>query len=1377
MFYRFLLGAALFLSVTLSAYAVTGSGTSTMTPLETVSPSLYSATAVADNGISVTFSEPMLEPGVVSPGNYTVSGLGMGTLLLSPTGVSDGPELFHLNWTTGEMRDGVALTLTVSGVQDAVGNPIYPDPDSVSLVGKGTAPVFSDLSVEPSTASAGDIVFISFMVSEPLEGAPDVTVNGNPAVESVGATEGYGFEYEVQEDDVLGMATIVLSGVDLAGNVGTLSNNDLLEIVVATGLPLPWWPWTASLLLALGLVFLWRRHPAGAGIWTVWTKWTDDDRNVEAASSRFTDAARTPRRLRCKSPFEGGGAKHRGIYLLLALLLACSFAFAQTPTITNVTVTQFPTPTSTQVDIYYDLVAPNGPCDITVSLSKDNGADGYPYPVSSITGDIVGVAAGTGKHIMWNIRGDYPEEDISQARIQLIADDGVIQHTLTYLAGENGSISGPTPQTVNEGFDGAQVTAVAETGYHFVDWSDGRTDNPRTDTAVTAPVNVTANFEINLYSLAYTAGEHGSVSGDLSQTVSYGGNGTAVTAEPATGYHFVDWSDGVTDNPRTDLNVIADISVTANFAINTYTLLYSAGSNGTIAGDTPQIVTHGSDGAQVTAVPDPHYHFVEWSDGRTDNPRIDTNVTADLAVEAFFAIDTFTLEYLADLGGYIDGVTSQTVEYGQDGTLVTAIPDSGYRFGEWSDGYLLADRMDTLNTQNLTVTAGFIKVWNLNYTAGEHGSLEGETAQIVDEGTDGAPVTAVPDYGYHFSTWDDGITDNPRVDLNITGDIAAVALFDINQYRLTYSAGPNGTILGDTPQVVEHGSDGTAVEAVPDYGYHFTQWSDGVTDNPRTDLAVIGDLNVTAEFEINVYTLTYSVSDPELFALTGQTVQTVTHGSAGEAVGVWVKAPVCYVFDQWSDGNLDNPRQDIAVTGDITVTANFLRGEPMFDDWDYANGFVINEDEPTTESQDVTLNSAIYEYDDICLEYMASEDELFSDAEWLPYSTALNFRLSTQMYDATVYFKVRNGDDESAPESDVVSDTIYVNPMVTVPAGTFTMGRNYAWNTTWGAERTNEIPAHEVELDDYQIARHPVTVLEYCDVLNWALEETQTGNVLLFADSTTNTPWSGGEYVYAGNLSTGARYSILRLHFTYANLTYDGIKFLPRPITGNPDIDNRLPVNHVTWYGAAAYCNWMSILKTVKGEYSGFTSPYYDMSQPYWPSSATADARALRLPTEAQWERAAAWDGVKHWIFGFKNDILTNSTTQCNYRYGSSAWVNPLGFGVLPYSSPVGWFDSINISPNGGIQTECAASPVGCYDMSGNVREWCQDWYSETYYSDGGPVWSNPAGPAGPAVNRTIRGGSYNSWPAFCRSACREGVLPPVQNDIYTGFRVVREHD
>ena len=51
-----------------------------------------------------------------------------------------------------------------------------------------------------------------------------------------------------------------------------------------------------------------------------------------------------------------------------------------------------------------------------------------------------------------------------------------------------------------------------------------------------------------------------------------------------TGYHFVNWSDASTANPRTDTNVTANITVTANFAIDTYTLTYTAGANGSISG-------------------------------------------------------------------------------------------------------------------------------------------------------------------------------------------------------------------------------------------------------------------------------------------------------------------------------------------------------------------------------------------------------------------------------------------------------------------------------------------------------------------------------------------------------------------------------------------------------------------------------------------------------------------------------------------------------------------------------------------------------------------------------------------------------------------------
>ena len=148
-------------------------------------------------------------------------------------------------------------------------------------------------------------------------------------------------------------------------------------------------------------------------------------------------------------------------------------------------------------------------------------------------------------------------------------------------------------------------------------WSDGVLTATRTDTNVTANMTVTANFAINTYTLTYTAGANGTITGTSPQTVNHGGSGTAVTAVPNTGYHFVNWSDGVRPPTRTDTNVTANVNVTANFAINTYTLTYTAGANGTITGTSPQTVNHGGSGTAVTAVPNAGYHFVNWSDGST----------------------------------------------------------------------------------------------------------------------------------------------------------------------------------------------------------------------------------------------------------------------------------------------------------------------------------------------------------------------------------------------------------------------------------------------------------------------------------------------------------------------------------------------------------------------------------------------------------------------------------------------------------------------------------------------------------------------------------------------------------------------------------------
>ncbi|MFC1557495.1 formylglycine-generating enzyme family protein, partial [candidate division KSB1 bacterium] len=177
-------------------------------------------------------------------------------------------------------------------------------------------------------------------------------------------------------------------------------------------------------------------------------------------------------------------------------------------------------------------------------------------------------------------------------------------------------------------------------------------------------------------------------------------------------------------------------------------------------------------------------------------------------------------------------------------------------------------------------------------------------------------------------------------------------------------------------------------------------------------------------------------------------------------------------------------------------------------------------------------------------------------------------------------------------------------------------------------------------------------------------------------------------------------------------------------ITGN----EKYPVVGVSWFEAMAYCNWLS-------EKTG---------------------RLYRLPTEAEWEKAARGIYQKRYAWGDNID-----EHYANYDNGGDRKRMKL--------TPVGYY---NGSVHNGFATNDNASPYGAYDMTGNISEWCYDWHDTKYYSVSSR--ENPKGPES-GSSRVLRGGGYVDSAYYQRAAGRH-KMDAHYKSYKTGFRCVCEN-
>ena len=412
-------------------------------------------------------------------------------------------------------------------------------------------------------------------------------------------------------------------------------------------------------------------------------------------------------------------------------------------------------------------------------------------------------------------------------------------------------------------------TAPSKTGYTFTGWE------PAFEEGATVPLNgitYTAQWQVNQYTFTFDSNGGSDVA---AITQDYGTEVTAPAAPTREGYTFTGWDKEV---PSTI--PAADMTFTAQWQVNQYTLTFDSNDGSTV------VVALTQDYGSAVTAPDAFvregYTFLGW-----DKDIPSTMPAENQSFKAQWQINQYKVVFVSEN----DVLSEATLDYGSAITVPEVPEREGYTFLGWEP------KVDeTVPAHDVTYRAQ----WQVNqYTLSFDSNGGTDVAAITqDYGTEVTAPAAPTREGYTFLSWDKDIPSTmPAENQSFT------AQWQINQYKVVFVS--ENDVLSEA--TLDYGSAITVPEVPEREGYTFLGWE------PKVDETVPAhDVTYRAQWQVNVYTLTYYVNDEVAY-----TVE-VPYGTAIEPYTPEV--PEGYEFKGWvEEVPATMPAHDVDIHGTVTI--------------------------------------------------------------------------------------------------------------------------------------------------------------------------------------------------------------------------------------------------------------------------------------------------------------------------------------------------------------------------------------------------------------------------------------------------------------------------